>query len=115
VFENNVLRKTFRSKREEVEGGWRRLHNEKLHNLYASSNIIRVIKSRRGRWVWHVGRMGAIRNSYDILVGNMKGRDNSKELGADGRIIFVCILGKQGGKLWTGHSWLRISTSDGFL
>jgi hypothetical protein len=46
VFENRVLRRIFGPKREEVVGGWRRLHNEELHNLYASQNIIRVIKSR---------------------------------------------------------------------
>jgi len=46
VFENRVLRKIFGSKREEVAGGWRRLHNEELHNLYASPNVARVIKSR---------------------------------------------------------------------
>jgi hypothetical protein len=44
VFENRVLRRIFGSKMEEVVGGWRRLHNEELHNLYASQNIIRVIK-----------------------------------------------------------------------
>jgi hypothetical protein len=46
VYENRVLRRIFGLKREEVAGGWRRLHNEELHNLYASQNIIRVIKSR---------------------------------------------------------------------
>jgi hypothetical protein len=45
-----VLRKIFGPKREEVAGGWRRLHNEELHNFYPSPNIIRVIKSRRMRW-----------------------------------------------------------------
>jgi hypothetical protein len=49
MFENRVLRRIFRPKKEEVEGGWRRLHNEELHNLYISPNIIRVIKSRRMR------------------------------------------------------------------
>jgi hypothetical protein len=43
---NRVLRRIFRPKREEVAGGWRRLHNEELHNLYSSPNIIKVIKSR---------------------------------------------------------------------
>jgi hypothetical protein len=47
VSENRVLRRIFRPKREEVAGGWRRLHNEELHNLYASPNIVRVMKSRR--------------------------------------------------------------------
>jgi hypothetical protein len=57
VFKNRVLRITFGLKREEVAGGWRRLHNEELHNLYTSSNIIRMIKSRRMRWVENVARM----------------------------------------------------------
>jgi hypothetical protein len=47
VSENRVLRRIFGPKREQVTGGWRRLHNEELHNLYASPNIISVIKSRR--------------------------------------------------------------------
>jgi hypothetical protein len=50
VLENTVLRRKFGHKREEVAGGWRRLHNEELHNLYASPTIIRVITSRRMRW-----------------------------------------------------------------
>jgi hypothetical protein len=49
VFENRVLRRIFWPNKEEVAGGWRRLHNEELHNLYTSPNIIRVIKSRRIR------------------------------------------------------------------
>jgi hypothetical protein len=51
VFGNRVLWGIFLPEGEEVAGGWRRLHNEELHNLYASQNIIRVIKSRRMRWV----------------------------------------------------------------
>jgi hypothetical protein len=48
-----VLKRIFRPKRDEVAGGWRKLHNENLHNLYVSSNVIRVIKSRRMRWAEH--------------------------------------------------------------
>jgi hypothetical protein len=55
-------------------GGWRRLHNEELHNLYASTNIIRVIKSRRMRWAGHVAHIGEIRNTYKILVGKPEGK-----------------------------------------
>jgi hypothetical protein len=58
VFENRVLRRIFGSKRDEVTGGWRKLHNEKLHDLYSSPSIIRIIKSRRMRWAGHVARMG---------------------------------------------------------
>jgi hypothetical protein len=53
--ENRALRRIFGSKREEVAGGWIRLHNEELHNLYASPDTIRVIKWRNMRWwgTWH--------------------------------------------------------------
>jgi hypothetical protein len=57
VFEKRVLRRIFRPKRENVEGGWRRLHNEGFHNLYTSPNIISVITSRM-RWYGNVARMG---------------------------------------------------------
>jgi hypothetical protein len=50
VFENRVLRRIFGPKKEEVAGGWRRLHNEELHNLYASKNVIRVITSWKIKW-----------------------------------------------------------------
>jgi hypothetical protein len=58
VFENRVLRRIFGSKKYEVTGGWRKLHNEELHNFYSSPSIIRMIKSRRMRWAGHVARMG---------------------------------------------------------
>jgi hypothetical protein len=58
VFENRVLRRIFGPKRDKATGGWRRLHNEKLNDLYSSPNIIRVIKSRRMGWAGHVAHMG---------------------------------------------------------
>jgi hypothetical protein len=58
VFENSVLRTIFGPRRGEVIGGWRKGHNEELHNLYSSPSIIRMIKSRRMRWTGHVARMG---------------------------------------------------------
>jgi len=64
VFENRVQRRIFRPKREDVAGEWRRLHNEEIHILYASPNIIRVIKSRRMIWTGHATRMGKMRNTY---------------------------------------------------
>jgi hypothetical protein len=74
VFENRVLRRIFGPKRDEVTGGWRKLHNEELHNLYSSSSIIRMIKSRRMRSAGHVARMWEKRNAYRILVGNPEGK-----------------------------------------
>jgi hypothetical protein len=55
-------------------GGWRKLHNEELHNLYSSPDMIRMIKSRRMRWAGHVARMGGKRNAYRILVGKPEGK-----------------------------------------
>jgi hypothetical protein len=57
VFENRMLRRIFGPKRDEMIGSWRKVHNEELHNLYCSSSIIRMIKSRRMRWAGHVARM----------------------------------------------------------
>jgi hypothetical protein len=57
VFENRVLRRIFEPKRDEVTGGWRKLHNEKLNNLYTSPSIIRIIKSRRMRWAGHIAEI----------------------------------------------------------
>jgi hypothetical protein len=64
VFESRVLRIIFGSKGEEVAGDWRRMHNEELHYLYASPEIIRVIKSIRMRWEGHVERIEEKRNAY---------------------------------------------------
>jgi PAS domain-containing protein len=74
VFENRVFRRIFGSKRDEVTGGRRKLHNEELHNLYSSPNIIRMDKSRRMKWAWHVARIEQKRNAYRILVGNADGK-----------------------------------------
>jgi hypothetical protein len=68
VFENRMLWRIFVPRRNEVTGDLKKLHNEKLHNLYSSPNIIRMIKSRMMRWARHVARMGEA-NAYRILVG----------------------------------------------
>jgi hypothetical protein len=67
VFENRVLRRIFGPKRDEVRGVWRKLHNEELHILYSSPNIIRQIKSRRMRWAGE-------RNVYRFLMGKPEGK-----------------------------------------
>jgi hypothetical protein len=74
VFENRVLRRIFGRKRDEVTGGWRKLHNEELHDLYYSPCIVRVIKVMRMRWAGNVARMGEVRGAYNILVGRSEGR-----------------------------------------
>jgi hypothetical protein len=93
VFENRVLR-IFGPKRKE-DGSWRKLHNDELHSLYSSPNIVRVIKSRRMRWAGHVACMGEGRGVYRVLVGRPEGKrplvrprrrweDNISEIGIDG-------------------------------
>jgi hypothetical protein len=68
VYENRVLRRIFGPKRDEVTGEWRKLHNEELHDLYSSPDIIRQIKSRRMRCAGHVARMGEEIKMYKVLV-----------------------------------------------
>jgi hypothetical protein len=68
VFENRVLRRIFGPKRDEVTGEWRKLHNEELHNLYSSPDIIRQVKSRRMRWAGHVAHMVEERKVYYVVV-----------------------------------------------
>jgi hypothetical protein len=74
MFENRVLRRIFGPRRDEVMGGWRKLHNEELHELYSSPSIIRINKSRSMRWAGHVTRMGEKRKAYRLLMGTSKGK-----------------------------------------
>ena len=73
VFENRILRRIFGPRRDE-NGEWRRLHNEELHSLYLSPNIVRVIKSRRLRWAGHVARIEEDRSAFKILTGKPTGK-----------------------------------------
>jgi hypothetical protein len=74
VIENRVLRRMFGPKRDKKVGGWRKLHNEELHNLYSSPNIITMIKSRSMRWAGHVACMRAKRHEYRVLVEEPEGK-----------------------------------------
>jgi len=74
VFENRVLKRVFGPKKDEVTGEWRKLHNEELRDLYSLPNIVRVVKSRRMRWVGHVALMGEGRGVHRVLVEKPEGK-----------------------------------------
>jgi hypothetical protein len=80
VSENRVLRSIFGPKAEEVAGGWRRLHNEELHNLYTAPNIIRLAISRMMGWAGHVAYMGGMRNAYYNFVEKYGGKRPLRKL-----------------------------------
>ena len=87
VFENRVLRRIFGPKRDKETGEWRRLHNEKLNDLYSSPSIFRAIKSSRMSWAGHVARMGRREMYTGCWWGNLRGRDDLEDPGVDGKII----------------------------
>ena len=74
MFENRVFRRALGPKRYEVTGEWRKLHKDELRDLYSLPNIVRVVKSRRMKWAWHVARMGEGRCVHRVLVGKPEGK-----------------------------------------
>jgi hypothetical protein len=115
VFENRVVRRVFGPKRDEVTGEWRKLHNDKLNDLYSLPNIVGVVKLRRMRWAGHVARMGQDRGVHRVLEGKPQGKsplgrpryrweDNIKK-----------NLQEERGVRVTESSWLRIRTGGGHL
>ena len=111
VFENRLLRRIFGLKKDEVTGEWKKkLHNEELNDLYSSSSIVRVTKSRRIRWAGHVARMWEWIDVYRVLVGKPDGK---RPLGRpkhrwEGNIKMD--LQEVEWEVWTGLSRLRIRT-----
>jgi hypothetical protein len=93
-----------------VTGGWRKLHNEELHKLYSSPNIIRAIKSRRMIWTGHIARMGDKRNAYRILVGTPEGKRPLGRPRCRWEDNIKIYLSKIGRVVWTGSIWHRIGT-----
>jgi hypothetical protein len=91
---NRVLGGIFGPKRDEITGELRRLHNEELNDLYSPPNIIRVIKSRRMRWVGHVARMAKGEVHTGSLLGKLMERDHLEDPGVDGSIILRWIVRK---------------------
>jgi hypothetical protein len=75
VLENRVLRRTLRPNRDEVTGEWRKLHNEELRDLYSSPSIIRMMKSRKMRWVGHAALMG--RRGTRVIGKKARGQDTA--------------------------------------
>jgi hypothetical protein len=89
-----------------VTGDWRKLHNEELRNLYSSPNIIRMMKSKRMRWVELVARMGATSNIYRILVGKPEGMrplGRLRRRWADNKKINLREIG------WDGMDWIDLA------
>ena len=91
------------------------LHNEELSDLYSLPNIVRVVKSRRMRWVGHVARIGQGRGVYRVLVGKPEGKNHWGDPGVDGRIILRWIFWKWEEVVRTGWNGLRIGTGGGHL
>ena len=89
---HHVTIQLFGTRRDEEMGEWRRLHNKELNDLYSSSNIVRVIKSRRMRWVGHVARMGEERGCIGSWWGNRRERDHWGNLCVDGWIMNLRVL-----------------------
>ena len=108
------MRRVFGSKRDEVTGEWRNLHNEELRDLYSLPNIVRVVKSRRMRCAGHVARMVEGRGVHSVLVGKPEGKSplgRPRLRWEDNIKMEPCKVGG----VETGCSWLRIGTGGGHL
>jgi hypothetical protein len=104
-FENRILRRIFGSKRDEVTGEWRKLHNEELQYLYSCPDI-RQLKARRMRWARYVERMGEERKLYKVLMGKPEGKRSLERLRRrweDGIRMDLREI-----RWGTGFDWLRI-------
>ena len=112
---NRVLTRLLGPKRDEVTGEWRKLYIEDLNDLYHSTNIVWVIKSRRMRWAAHVALMRERRGVYRVLVGNLRVGDHLGDPDLDGWIILRWIFTKWDVGVWTGLSEHRIGTGGRHL
>jgi len=102
------LRRVFEPKRDEVTGEWRKLHNEELNDLYCSTNIVRLIKSRRIKWAGHVARMGDKRGVYRVVVRRPEGKKPLRRHRHTLKDNIKMDLYNLDEETWTGLVWLRI-------
>jgi hypothetical protein len=114
LLENRMSRRIF-SQRDETTGEWRKVHNEELNDLYSSPNIIRVIKSRKMRWLGHVAVWGRAAVHTSFWWGNLKEIDHLEGPDVDKRIILKWTFRKWNVGAWTGSIWLRIEIDGGHL
>jgi hypothetical protein len=105
VYNNRVLRRMFRPRRDDDTEEWRKLHNEELNDLYSSPNIFRVIKERRMICAGHVARMGKGQTYTVFWWGNVVERGHLEDSGVDGRIILRWILRKCD----VGMNWIDLA------
>jgi hypothetical protein len=115
VFENRVLRRIFGPKRDEGKGEWRKLHNEEIHNLYSSPDIIRQVKANEVGGA--CGTHGRGKKNVQGFGGEgPKERDHLEVQGVGGRMGSEWILGRLAwGVGWIGFDWLRTGTGGGLL
>ena len=109
-----VLRRIFGPERDRNGVEWRKLHNEGLNDLYSSHSVVRVIKSRRMRWAWHVACRGERRGVYRVTVGNLREKDQLDDRRSREDNIKM-DLQEVGLGTWTGLSWLKIGSGCGHL
>jgi len=110
-----VRRRIFGPRENKVTGEWRRLHNEEINDLYSSPDIVRLIKSRRMKWMGHVAYMGERRGVYRLLLGKPEGKRPLGRPRHRWEIILRWVFRKWDVGLWTGLSWLRIGTGGRHL
>jgi hypothetical protein len=115
MFENMVLRRIFGPKRDEVTGEGRQLHNEEVNDLYSSTNIFRMIISRRMRLAGHVEGMGDKRGVYRVLLGKPEGKKPLGRLRCRWEDNIKMDHHEVGCGVWTRSIWLRIGTGGGHL
>lgn len=104
------MKKTFGPKRKKVTEDWRKVHKWKLHDLYSSPEV-RMIRSRRMRWLEHVAHVVEKKNACKVVMGNLKETKHLKNLGTK-RIILKWMLNKHNGRTRTGFVWPRIWGSE---